>query len=50
MLDFADGPHRVSSTLVRNLIAQGRVAEAARCLGREFPSGAVWFPATARAG
>lgn len=35
-LDFADGPRRVSSSLVRQFIAAGRVEDAARCLGRPF--------------
>lgn len=31
-----DGPQRVSSTLIRRLVAQGRVADAGRCIGRPF--------------
>lgn len=36
MLDFADGPARISSSLIRRFVAAGRVADAARCLGRNF--------------
>lgn len=35
-LDFADGPARISSSLIRRFVAAGRVADAARCLGRDF--------------
>lgn len=35
-LDFPGGPQRVSSTMVRHLIGEGRVEDAARCLGRVF--------------
>ena len=36
LLDFDEGPDRVSSTLIRMLLVAGRVADANRCLGREF--------------
>jgi len=35
-LDMPEGPQRVSSTLIRRLVAEGRAADAARCLGRPF--------------
>jgi len=35
-MDIDGAETRISSTLVRRLIAAGRVADAARCLGREF--------------
>lgn len=35
-LDFADGVHRVSSTLIRRFILEGNVADAARCMGRHY--------------
>jgi riboflavin kinase/FMN adenylyltransferase len=36
VLDFPEGPQRVSSSLVRRLVAEGRIEEANRCLGRDF--------------
>jgi riboflavin kinase/FMN adenylyltransferase len=36
MLDLSDGRQRVSSSLVRRLVASGRVEDANRCLGRPF--------------
>ncbi len=36
MMDLADGASRISSSLIRRLVAVGNVADAARCLGREF--------------
>jgi riboflavin kinase / FMN adenylyltransferase len=35
-LDMPDGPTHVSSTLIRGLVAEGRIEEANRCLGRPF--------------
>jgi len=35
-LDLPEGPKRISSTLVRRLIDQGRVEEAQQCLGRPY--------------
>jgi len=35
-LELSDGREIVSSTLIRSLVAAGRAAEAARCLGRDF--------------
>jgi riboflavin kinase/FMN adenylyltransferase len=35
-LDFPEGPRRVSSSLVRQLVSDGKVEDAARCLGRDF--------------
>ncbi len=35
-LDFPEGPQRISSSLIRRFVAAGRVADAARCLGRDF--------------
>ncbi|MGA2264941.1 MAG: bifunctional riboflavin kinase/FAD synthetase [Phycisphaerae bacterium] len=35
-LDFPEGASRISSSLIRSLIVAGRVADAHRCLGREF--------------
>jgi len=35
-LELSDGAHLVSSTLIRGLVAEGRVADAALCLGRAF--------------
>jgi riboflavin kinase/FMN adenylyltransferase len=35
-LDFPEGPARISSSLIRRLVAAGRIADANRCLGREF--------------
>ena len=36
VLEMPDGPTRVSSTLIRKLVASGRIEEANRCLGRPF--------------
>ena len=36
LAELADGPHQVSSTLIRSLILAGRIEEANRCLGRPF--------------
>ncbi len=36
VLDFPEGPSRISSSLIRRFITAGRVADAHRCLGREF--------------
>jgi len=36
MIDLPNGAERVSSTLIRGLIEQGKVALAARCLNRNF--------------
>jgi len=36
VLDFAEGPARVSSTLIRSLLSGGRIEDANRCLGRDF--------------
>lgn len=36
MAELPAGPTRVSSTLIRRLVAGGEVADAARCLGRDF--------------
>jgi len=35
-LELSDGPKLASSTLIRHLVAEGRVADAALCLGRPF--------------
>ncbi|MCJ7544426.1 MAG: riboflavin biosynthesis protein RibF [Phycisphaerae bacterium] len=35
-LDFPEGPSRISSSLIRKFVTAGRVADAARCLGRDF--------------
>jgi riboflavin kinase/FMN adenylyltransferase len=35
-LELSDGKSLVSSTLIRRLVSQGRVADAALCLGRPF--------------
>jgi riboflavin kinase/FMN adenylyltransferase len=35
-LDFPEGSHRISSSLIRRFVAAGRVSDAARCLGRDF--------------
>jgi len=35
-VDLPDGPQRVCSTLIRDLVSAGRVELAARCLGRPF--------------
>jgi riboflavin kinase/FMN adenylyltransferase len=35
-IDLADGKRRVSSTLIRQLVLKGDVAQAGRCLGRPF--------------
>jgi len=36
MVDLPAGPQRISSTLIRRLLLEGRVADAARCLGRDY--------------
>ena len=36
LLDFPQGPQRVSSTLIRNFLRAGNVEQANRCLEREF--------------
>lgn len=36
VLDLPEGPRHVSSSLVRGLVAQGRIEDANRCLGRDF--------------
>ena len=36
MVDLTDGTRRISSSLIRSLIEAGRVADAARSLGRQF--------------
>lgn len=35
-VDLADGPQRLSSTLIRQLVMDGKVDQAAQCLGRPF--------------
>jgi len=35
-MELPEGPQRVSSSLVRRLVAAGRMEDAARCLGRPF--------------
>ncbi len=35
-VELSNGPARISSTLIRRLIADGRVEEAGQCLGRPF--------------
>ena len=46
-VELAEGPRTVSSTLIRGLVADGRVADAARALGRQF---AVFGPVVRGAG
>jgi len=36
VLDFPDGPRRISSSLIRQLVSRGNIQDANRCLGREF--------------
>ena len=36
LVDLSDGRDRVSSTLIRRLVAGGRIEDANRCLGRDF--------------
>ncbi len=36
MLELPDGQQRVSSTLIRSLIEQGHIAQAAQCIGRPY--------------
>jgi len=36
MVELAGGPARISSTLIRGLVAAGDIEQANRCLGREF--------------
>jgi len=36
VLEFGAGPQRVSSTLIRDLLSAGRIADANRCLAGEF--------------
>ncbi len=47
MLDVAGGSQRVSSTLVRGLVAQGNMRDAQRCMGRPFT---LYGPVVAGAG